>query len=86
MKAEEPSEPLVKYGMAASEQDRLVARHFKVTQEERAVTAFHFAHALSLGPLILTPSSRVEEQAAPSVAEPYVAPPQDDLRRSLGLR
>lgn len=92
MKADEPGVPVVKYGMGASEQDKLVERHFHVTEEEQAITAFHFAHGLRMGPWIERMLSRVRRRerpvapvAQPEPPEPEVAPPPDDLRRSLGL-
>jgi hypothetical protein len=53
MKAEEPrSAPVVKYGMGASEQNRLVERHFAVMQEERLISRLHLDHALQIGPAV----------------------------------
>lgn len=52
MRADEPREHVVKYGMGAMEQDKLVERHFHVTEEEQAITAFYFAHTLRIGPWI----------------------------------
>ena len=94
MKADEPGERVVKYGMGASEQDKLVERHFTVTQEEQAITGFHFARTLRIAPWIrsvlgLRPK---REQPAQAIEEPEVArpapspePEPDDLRKSLGL-
>lgn len=83
-------EPVVKYGMGASEQDKLVERHFTVTQDEKAITAFHFAHALRIGPWLRSKLGWIPKRAEPVLpvveAEPApVAPPPDDLRKALGL-
>lgn len=92
MRADEPREHVVKYGMGAMEQDKLVERHFHVTEEEQAITAFYFAHTLRIGPSIQRVLSRVrgrerpvEPVTQPEPPEPAAAPPPDDLRRSLGL-
>lgn len=89
MKADEPHLPLVKYGMTAEYQDRLVERHFAVLGEDRAISAFHFAQALHAGPkLCAAPNkNRQEPQTAPVpvVLMPEPAAEPMDLRGMLGL-
>ena len=92
MKADEPADPVVKYGMAAMDEDKLVERHFKVTQDDQAITAFHFAHALRIGPWLRSKLGWIPERAGPvaltvepEAPAPPAAQPEDDLRRSLGL-
>ena len=94
MKTEEPGShvAVVKYGMAASEQDKIVERHFIVMEEERALAALRFAHMLRVGPAL----SRALATRADVAPSPTYAPPAatvtervpaapDDLRGSLGL-
>ena len=92
MKADEPAERVVKYGMAAMDEDKLVERHFKVTQDDQAITAFHFAHALRIGPWLRSKLGWIPKRAGPAaltiepeVPTPPAAHPEDDLRKSLGL-
>jgi hypothetical protein len=90
MKADEPGIPVIKYGMAAMDEDKLVERHFKVREEEQAITAFHFARTLRLAPWIRSVLAWIpkREQPVQAIAEPEAAPPApepNDLRRSLGL-
>ena len=93
MKAEEPGShiPIVKYGMGASEQHKIVERHFAVAQEERAISAFHVAYALYMAPFLRALIDRDEgQEAAPSPPAPSVVIEADvlvpaDLRQSLGL-
>ena len=92
MKADEPAERVVKYGMAAMDEDKLVERHFTVTQDDQAITAFHFAHALRMGPWLRSKLGWIPKRAGPvspfvepEVPAPPAAQPEDDLRKSLGL-
>lgn len=93
MKAEEPGSrvPIVKYGMGASEQYKIVERHFSVMEERRAISAFYVAHAMRMAPFIRALFDREEMQVtAPSPSAPSVAIEADvlkpaDLRQSLGL-
>lgn len=41
---------IVKYGLPASQSEKLVERHFEVTLTERAIADAQFAHALRVGP------------------------------------
>ena len=88
MKADEPAERVVKYGMAAMDEDKLVERHFKVTQDDQAITAFHFAHALLIAPWlrsVMTGNPR-RDQPIDAGHDAVVTPPaEEDLRKSLGL-
>jgi len=92
MKADEPAERVVKYGMAAMDEDKLLERHFTVTQDDQAITAFHFAHALRIGPWLRSKLGWIPKRAGPvapfvepEVPAPPAAQPEDDLRKSLGL-
>jgi hypothetical protein len=94
MKADEPAERVVKYGMAAMDEDKLVERHFKVTQDDQAITAFHFAHALRIGPWLRSKLGWIPKRTGPvaltvepelSQLTPADTAPADDLRKSLGL-
>ena len=66
MKAEEPGSRVsaVKYGMAASEQHRLVERHFAVLLDERAIIAAHVAHALRVGPSLRAAMAKIGKTQA----------------------
>ena len=89
MKADEPHEPLVKFGMVESEQHKIVERHFAEAQERQAIADYHFAHALAVAPALRAAFDRIGKRAP---GEPPVvivaapdAPAPDDLRNSLGL-
>ena len=91
MKAEEPGDrvPVVKYGMGASEQHKIVERHFAVAQERQAIADYHFANALLIGPALRAAFDSIGKRVShpPPVvtaAESATFAP-DDLRSSLGL-
>lgn len=91
MKAEEPGDrvPIVKFGMGASEQHKIVERHFAEAQERQAIAEYHFAHALVVAPVLRAAFDRIgkrspEEQPVVIAAAPEAASP-DELRKSLGL-
>lgn len=94
MKAEEPGSrvAVVKYGMGASEQHKIVERHFKVREEEQAIAGLRVAHMLRVGPsLSRALANRADAVPPPSYVPPAttiteaVPAPPDDLRGSLGL-
>ena len=90
MKADEPHEPLVKFGMAAKYQDKILERHAIVAAEQRATSNFWFAYALHVGPALRAAFDRISKRAPEPVSPiktvpgPVAAAP-DDLRKSLGL-
>ena len=89
MKADEPQERLVKFGMVAKYQDKILERHAIVAAEQRAISNFWFAYALHVGPALRAVFDRIGKRkpdaaAIQTVSEPAAAAP-DDLRRSLGL-
>lgn len=51
---------IVKYGMPASESEKLVERHFEVTLTERAIADAKFAHALRQGPKLRAALDRLK--------------------------
>lgn len=91
MKADEPTVAPVKYGMAATEQHRIVERHFVVMHERQAIDAAQLAHALRVGPLLRvtmegigTRPKPTQPPAAPMARQmPDTAP--KGLRERLGL-
>ena len=91
MKAEEPGSrvPVVKYGMSAEYQDSLVERHATAMADRRAISYYHFVHALLMGPVLRAAFYSIGKRAlvqppVVTVAAPE-APAPDDLRSSLGL-
>lgn len=54
------TEPLVKYGLPASESEKLVERHFERTLTERAIADAQFAHALRQGPKLSAALDRLK--------------------------
>jgi hypothetical protein len=68
MKADEPQAPIVKYGMATDETDRMVQRHFDVTEEQHAIAGGVLDHNLRVACIA---KALLDGQAAP---EPLPAP------------
>lgn len=91
MKAEEPGDrvPIVKFGMGASEQHKIVERHFAEAQERQAIADYHFANALVVAPVLRAAFDRIGKRASEKRHVVIVAAPDaltlDDLRKSLGL-
>jgi hypothetical protein len=90
MKADEPQERLVKFGMVAKYQDKILERHAIVAAEQRAISNFWFAYALHVGPALRAAFDRISKRKPePATAIRLVTEPAatttDDLRRSLGL-
>ena len=85
MKADEPMEPLVKFGLPASEQHRIVERHEAVSRDRHIIADLHFAHMLAVGPALCAAFARVGRPEPVVIAKPEPAAP-DDLRAALGLR
>lgn len=91
MKADEPPTRVVKYGMAASEQHRLVERHFAVMHDQKAISAAHIAHALQVGPSLRVAMERIAQrlEAVAPIPAPTAKLPREvalaGLRERLGI-
>ena len=59
------SDRIVKYGLPASESEKLVERHFEVTLLGRAVADAVFAHALRQGPKLRQALNRLKDSDRP---------------------
>lgn len=59
--AEDNSPLIAKYGMPASESDRIVERHFVVMQERKLFRELHFAHALQAGSALSKALARISK-------------------------
>lgn len=90
MKADEPQEPLVKFGLPISEQHKILERHASVMEERRVIADLHYYRALTLDPVLRAAFDRIGKQAPEPVpptpiADEPVADAPGGLRRSLGL-
>lgn len=56
------TEPISKYGMPASESEKLVERHFEVTTTQRAAAHDEFAHLLRVGPSLTRDLLRLSDR------------------------
>lgn len=92
MKTEEPGDrvPVVKYGMGASEQHKIVERHFAVMEERQAIDAAQLAHALHVGPSLRAAMENIGKRPKPTLPPPAPTHKMRDgalvgLRERLGL-
>lgn len=94
MKAEEPESrvPVVKYGMGAEDQTRIVDRHFQIAREQDLLAGHVFASALQQLPALKMALERIAGKplaapvvAVPAKSAPRAEPPPRSLRQLLGL-
>lgn len=98
MKADEPRAPVVKYGMATDETERMVQRHVDVVDERYLLEAGVLDHNLRVAAIVhaklhglpareaspFNPPALPVLPTAPVLVEPAHSVPQD-LRALLGL-
>lgn len=53
------TDPIVKYGLPASQSEKLVERHFEVMTLRRAAAEDEFAHLLRVGPALAAGLRRI---------------------------
>lgn len=90
MKADEPYAPIVKYGMATDQTDRIIARHFGIVDDEAALAGAQIAHDIKISKALKAASDRQRQAETPPPAPPAqplaeALEEAQDWRAKLGL-